>query len=72
MCNEKTLDKAFLINLASLVGMISKVGGLTKFADIQDEITLMVRRLVQNGLYLTKRGDFAIIDMLNSSIYSRV
>ena len=72
VCNERTLDKAFLTNLAKIVGMVSKVGGLTKFPDIQVEFVLTVRRLVQNSLYLTRNNDWSIVDLLNGAIYSKV
>ena len=38
------------MNLAQIIGFISKVGGLTKFEDIADQIKIMVRRVVQIGL----------------------
>ena len=69
---DRTFDKAFLINLAKIIGFISKVGGLTKFTQIADQVQLLVRRVVQISLCLTKINDFSLIDMLNGSIYTRV
>ena len=43
---DKTFNKPFLVNLAKIIGYISKVGGLTKFEQIADQIQLMVRRVV--------------------------
>ena len=61
-----------MINLAKIIGFISKVGGLTKFTQIADQVQLLVRRVVQISLCLTKINDFSLIDMLNGSIYTRV
>ena len=33
---DRTFNKAFLVNLAKIIGFISKVGGLTKFTEIAD------------------------------------
>ena len=41
-----TFDKAFLRHLAQIVGLISRVGGLTKFESITVEIKLLARRIV--------------------------
>lgn len=67
-----TFDKAFLKYLAEIVGMISRVGGLTKFASITDEIKLMVRRIVQLAFMMAKSNDFSLLDLLNGAIYSKV
>lgn len=47
---SKSYDKDFLQNLAKIIGIISKVGGLTKFTEIQDQIKLLARRVVQMAL----------------------
>lgn len=47
---SKSYDKDFLQNLAKIIGIISKVGGLTKFSEIQDQIKLLARRVVQMAL----------------------
>ncbi len=67
-----TFDKAFLQNVASIIGLVSKVGGLTKFVDIAEKIKLLTRRLIQVSLCLAKVNDFSVIDMVNSAIYTRV
>lgn len=47
---SKSYDKDFLQNLAKIIGIISKVGGLTKFAEVQDQIKILARRVVQMAL----------------------
>ena len=46
VCTVTRYDRAFLTNLAQIVGLVSKVGGLTKFPAIANEIKLLARRLV--------------------------
>ena len=55
-----------------MIGLISKVGGLTKFVEIADKIKLLTRRLMQVALCLAKDNNFTLIDMLNGAIYTKV
>ena len=55
-----------------MIGLISKVGGLTKFVEMADKIKLLTRRLMQVALCLARDNNFTLIDMLNSAIYTKV
>ena len=70
--SSKSFDKDFLQNLAKIIGIVSKVGGLTKFAEIQDEVKLLARRVVQMALQMSKKNDFLLLDQLNGAIFQKI
>ena len=70
--SSKHFDKDFLQHVAKIIGLVSKVGGLTKFAEIEDQIKILARRTVQLALQMGKSNDFLLLDQLNGAIYHKI
>ena len=53
-------------NLAEMIGTMSKLGGIEKFAQQKDQIMMLLQNIVQMALTSVVSRDHSTIDRLNT------
>ena len=59
-------------NLAEMIGTMSKLGGLEKFAQQKDQILMLLQNIVQMALISVVSRDYSTIDRLNTQVYPKL